>query len=230
MDNVKLEGQEFKFYAVGSVVEKSTELPSSGVRRTTLVLESNEPVGEGREPNRVQVFFYGPVGVEAADLNIGDTIAVEGRIGGRVKKDRADMERAFPYLSASKFEDVSAEDTQGFAFEARGKVARDPSFTETKGGTAHARVILERTYNSYLGPQSDQVELNAFRSEAMALAATTPGQEVYINGAVRSRTYETQDGQKRWTTDLFAREAIVLSQPQATAGAVGPKGPEGPAV
>lgn len=181
-------------------------MPSSGVRRTMIVLESNEPVADGREPNRVQVFFYGSAAVEAAGLNIGNVVAVEGRLGGHTKVDKAGMERAFPYLSGSRVAPVSTEEPQGFAFEARGKVALEPTFSETKGGTAHARVILERTYSSYLGPQAEKMEVNAFRTDAMTLAQTRPGQEVYVNGTVGSRTYETQDGQKRWTTDLFVRE------------------------
>lgn len=205
---------EFRFYGIGAVVGKETEMPADGVRRTTLILESNEDVGEGHEPNRARVFFRGPAAIEAAKVERGETVAVEGGLTGRIRPDKSGMERAFPTITGRKIEAVADDEPQGFAFQARGVVAREPSYTESQKGTAVAKVILERSYHGFLGTQASNVEITAFRTSAMTLRETQPGQEVYVEGAVRSRTYLSADGQTRWTTDLMVRDAIVLDTPQ----------------
>lgn len=208
---------EFKFYGIGTVVGKETEMPEDGVRRTTLILESNEEVGEGYEPNRARVFFRGPAAVEAAKVERGETVAVEGGLTGQIRTDKSGMERAFPTITGRKIEAVAADEPQGFAFQARGIVAREPSYSESQKGTAMSKVILERQYNGFLGPQASDIEITAFRTSAMTLREAQSGQEVYVEGAVRSRTYEA-NGQTRWTTDLMTRDAIVLDTPQAKVG------------
>lgn len=204
---------EFQFRGVGSVVSLETEMPDDGVRRKYLILESNEEVGEGYEPNRVRVFFRGPAAVEAAKLERGQAIAVEGGLSGQIRKDKSNMERAFPTVTGRKIEAVGEDESQGFVFRARGIVAREPSYAESDKGVARSKLILERTYNGFLGAQASDIEVAAFRNAAMTVREAKPGQEIYVEGAVRSRTYET-NGQTRWTTDLMAREAIVLDTPQ----------------
>lgn len=222
MDRVP-QNPEFKFLGIGSVISKETEMPVDGVRRTSLVLESNEEVAEGYEPNRVRVFFRGPAAVEAAKFENGQVVAVEGGLTGQIRTDKGGMERAFPTVTGRKIQEVEDPDEpQGFAFQARGIVAREPSYSESAKGTAMSKVILERQYNGFLGPQSSDIEITAFRNNAMVVRDSQPGQEVYIEGAVRSRTYEV-NGQTRWTTDLMARDAIVLDTPQAQVGQKAPQ-------
>ena len=207
---------EFKFYGVGTMVDMHTEMPEDGRRRTTVVLQSNEEVGPGREPNRVQVTFRGEAAVEAAKIETGTPVMVEGGLGGTMFTDKGGNKRAFAGVSGHKIAAAEPDELQGFVFQARGIVAHEPSYGETKGN-AMAKVILERSYNGFLGPQASDIEIAGFRAPAMLMREAKPGQEIYVEGSVRGRTY-MKDGQERWATDLVARDAIVLDTPQAKIG------------
>lgn len=210
-----LSAKVFVFHGVGTVVEKQTEMAANGVRRTTLVLE-DDPMPGDRAPNRVRVFFRRMGAVEAAGIEVGTTIEVEGRLGGNLKYDSKGNARAFPYVSGSEIRQVDpeADVLTGFRFTARGKVVEEPGVGETRGGVAHTRVLLGREYDSFQGPQTTEIEVNAFGANAMKLKDVKPGYDVYVEGGVASRTYEDkQTGEPRWTTDLFVREAIVLTEP-----------------
>jgi len=217
---------EFRWAGVGSIVENHTEMPEDGRRRTNVVLQSNEEVPAGREPNRVQVTFRGEVAERVAKLETGSVVGVKGGIGGTMITDKAGSKRAFASLSGYEIDtNVSPDEPQGFVFQARGAVAHEPSYGETKG-MAMSKVILGRQFNGFLGPQESNIEIGSWRAQAMVLREAQPGQEMYVEGVVRGRTYQ-KDGKERWATDLTARDVITLNAPEVDKQqqVAGPKGP-----
>lgn len=91
-----------------------------------------------------------------------------------------------------------------------GNLTRDPQMRATKTGKAVASfsVAVNRTYSA---PNGEQRELTDFVSVVAwgALAEAVgnqlkKGTRVFVEGRYSSRSYETQDGQKRYVTEVTA--------------------------
>lgn len=91
-----------------------------------------------------------------------------------------------------------------------GNLTRDPQMRATKTGRAVASfsVAVNRTYSAPNGEQrelTDFVNVVAWGSLAEAVGnQLKKGIRVFVEGRYSSRSYETQDGQKRYVTEVTA--------------------------
>ena len=91
-----------------------------------------------------------------------------------------------------------------------GNLTRDPQMRATKTGRAVASfsVAVNRTYSAPNGEQrelTDIVNVVAWGSLAEAVGnQLKKGTRVFVEGRYSSRSYETQDGQKRYVTEVTA--------------------------
>lgn len=91
-----------------------------------------------------------------------------------------------------------------------GNLTRDPQMRATKTGRAVASfsVAVNRTYSAPNGEQrelTDFVNVVAWGSLAEAVGnQLQKGTRVFVEGRYSSRSYETQDGQKRYVTEVTA--------------------------
>ena len=91
-----------------------------------------------------------------------------------------------------------------------GNLTRDPQMRATQTGRAVASfsVAVNRTYSAPNGEQrelTDFVNVVAWGSLAEAVGnQLKKGTRVFVEGRYSSRSYETQDGQKRYVTEVTA--------------------------
>jgi single-strand DNA-binding protein len=97
-----------------------------------------------------------------------------------------------------------------------GNLGRDPEMRYTPGGQAVTQftVAVNRNYKDSSGEWKEDTEW--FRVVAWGpLAERTAeylrkGRKVYVEGRLQTRSWEGQDGQKRYTTELIANTVTAL--------------------
>ncbi len=97
-----------------------------------------------------------------------------------------------------------------------GNLGADPEMRYTANGQAVTTfsVATSRTFNDASGERREETEW--FRVVAWARLAElcaqylTKGRQVYVEGRMQTRSWEGQDGQKRYTTELVAQEVKFL--------------------
>lgn len=114
-----------------------------------------------------------------------------------------------------------------------GNVGRDPEMRYTPGGKAVTQfsVAVSRRWTPPDGGESRE-ETEWFRIVAWDRLAETcnqlivKGRKVYIEGRLQTRSWEGQDGQKRYTTEVVASTMLLLDSRQQ--GPSGGRGDEAP--
>jgi single-strand DNA-binding protein len=97
-----------------------------------------------------------------------------------------------------------------------GNLGADPEMRYTGSGSAVTtfNVATNRQYTTREGEQRDETEW--FRVVAWNRLAEicsqylSKGRQVYVEGRMQTRSWEGQDGQKRYTTELIAQEVQFL--------------------
>jgi single-strand DNA-binding protein len=97
-----------------------------------------------------------------------------------------------------------------------GNLGRDPELRYTPTGqmVASLSVATNRRYKTASGEQREETEW--FNCQAFGRLAETcnqylaKGQQVYVEGRLTSRTYQTRDGQTRHSNDVTVREIQFL--------------------
>jgi single-strand DNA-binding protein len=103
-----------------------------------------------------------------------------------------------------------------------GNLTDDPELRFTPGGVAVAsfRIAVNRAYVNREGQRSEDTDyfrVNVWRQQAEHVAESlTKGARVVVVGRLRSRTYETADGEKRTAVEVEA-EVVGVSLQWATA-------------
>ncbi len=96
-----------------------------------------------------------------------------------------------------------------------GRLTRDPEMRTTGSGVAVTRftVAVSRPYNPQNGqPQTDFIGCIAWRRQAENIAKyCTKGTQVAVEGRIQTGSYDGQDGQKHYTTDIIADSVTFLS-------------------
>ncbi len=98
-----------------------------------------------------------------------------------------------------------------------GNLGRDPEMRYTPNGQAvtNFTVATNRRYTTSEGEQKEETEW--FRISVWGRQAETcnqyltKGQKVYVEGRLKSRSYETRDGQTRFENEIFATDVRFLS-------------------
>jgi len=95
-----------------------------------------------------------------------------------------------------------------------GRLTRDPELRYTGGGTAVASFTLavDRNYTNKQGErEADFIRITTWRKLAEVCANHLgKGRLVAVEGRIQTGSYETPEGQKRYTTDVVANEVRFL--------------------
>lgn len=104
-----------------------------------------------------------------------------------------------------------------------GNLTRDPDMRSTQTGISVCNFTIavnRRAKDANGNQQADFFNIVAWRNLAdLCGQYLVKGRKVAVVGAIQTRTYETQDGQKRTAVDIVADEVEFLSQAQGGAQA-----------
>jgi single-strand DNA-binding protein len=97
-----------------------------------------------------------------------------------------------------------------------GNLGADPEVRTTPGGTrvATLSVATSRTWTDRGGSQQEKTEWHRVvawdRLAEICERYLKKGDRVYVEGQIEYRQWEGQDGQTRYTTEIRAREMVML--------------------
>ncbi len=95
-----------------------------------------------------------------------------------------------------------------------GRLARDPEMRTTASGTNVTRftVAVSRPFQGQGGDRgADFINCIAWRRQAENIAKyCTKGSQVAVEGRIQTGSYDGQDGNKRYTTDIVADNVTFL--------------------
>lgn len=121
-----------------------------------------------------------------------------------------------------------------------GNLGRDPEmrYTPSGQGVTSFSVASSRRYTTSSGEQREETEwfnVNAWgRLAELCNQYLTKGQQVYVEGRLRSRSFEGRDGQMRFVNEInltdvqFLRGGAGVSEDRSLYGQGGGAGDEGP--
>lgn len=92
-----------------------------------------------------------------------------------------------------------------------GRLTKDPELKQTPQGVSVANFTLavERNYSKGEEKQTDFINIIAWRNTADFVSKYfTKGQLVAVRGRLQTRTWQDQNGQKRYATDVVADEVF----------------------
>jgi single-strand DNA-binding protein len=104
-----------------------------------------------------------------------------------------------------------------------GNLGADPEmrFTPSGNPVTSFRIAVNRVYNSPEGERKEETEWFSIvtwnRLAETCNQYLTKGQKVYIEGRLRTRTWDGQDGQKHYRTEVIANQVIFLDKKAAAA-------------
>lgn len=91
-----------------------------------------------------------------------------------------------------------------------GNLARDPELRFTKTGRAVAAFTVAAT-NTYIDSATNEtkeqtafINCVAWGKIGESVGACKKGERLFVNGRIQTRSYDTQDGQKRYVTEVVA--------------------------
>lgn len=99
-----------------------------------------------------------------------------------------------------------------------GNLGKDPEVRYLEGGIAVANfpVATTESFRDKLGNKQEQTEWHQIvlwrKLAEVAEKYLRKGQQVYIEGKIRSRSWEDKDGNKRYTTEIFGDVITILSR------------------
>lgn len=107
-----------------------------------------------------------------------------------------------------------------------GRLGRDPEVRYTQGGqtVANLRIATSERYTDRSGQVQESTEWHSVvvwgKQAELAKQYLTKGREVFVEGTLRTRQWQDQQGQKRYTTEVVARN-IQFVGGRGTAGGPG---------
>jgi single-strand DNA-binding protein len=100
-----------------------------------------------------------------------------------------------------------------------GNLGRDPEIRYTASGMAVANFTVatsERWKDKNSGEMQESTEWHRIvawgRLAEICGEYLSKGRQVYIEGRIQTREWDDKDGNKRWTTEIVAREMKMLGQ------------------
>lgn len=103
-----------------------------------------------------------------------------------------------------------------------GRLTRDPEMRTTTSGinSTSFTVAVSRTYSNQNGErETDFINCVAWRKQAENIAKyCTKGTQVAVEGRIQTRSYDAQDGTKRYVTEIIADNVTFLGRSNGTAG------------
>lgn len=107
-----------------------------------------------------------------------------------------------------------------------GNLGTDPEMRYTPSGSAVTsfRLAVTRTYTTSDGERRDETEWFTIvawqRLAELCNQFLSKGRRAYVDGRLKSRSWEGQDGQTRFVNEIVANQVIFLDRPS---DAVGPE-------
>jgi single-strand DNA-binding protein len=104
-----------------------------------------------------------------------------------------------------------------------GNLGADPEMRFTPGGNPVTafRIAVNRVFNSPEGERKEETEWVSIvawnRLAETCNQYLTKGQKVYVEGRLRTRSWDGQDGQKHYRTEVIANQVIFLDKKAAAA-------------
>lgn len=96
-----------------------------------------------------------------------------------------------------------------------GNLTRDPELTQTNSGISVCRIsiaVSRKFANQDGSRETDFFNVTAWRAIAENCAKyLKKGSKIAVVGSIQNRSYEAQDGSKRFTTDIMADEIEFLT-------------------
>ena len=105
-----------------------------------------------------------------------------------------------------------------------GNLTRDPEVRTTSSGTtvANFSVATNSVWNDAAGVRQEKTEFHNVvawgKLGEIVGQYLGKGRKVYVDGRLQTRDWETQDGQKRRTTEIVADTVIMLDRPSGAPG------------
>lgn len=97
-----------------------------------------------------------------------------------------------------------------------GNLTKDPELSETPNGIKVCRfgIAVQRKYGNEQGKkEADFFNVIAWRGLAESVAKyLEKGSKAGVSGSLQTRTYDANDGSKRYATEIVADEVEFLSQ------------------
>ncbi len=99
-----------------------------------------------------------------------------------------------------------------------GNVGKDPEVRYLEGGigVANFPVATTESFRDKMGNKQEQTEWHQIvlwrKLAEVAEKYVKKGQQVYIEGKIRSRSWEDKEGNKRYTTEIFGDVLTILSK------------------
>ncbi|MCH6561833.1 MAG: single-stranded DNA-binding protein [Myxococcales bacterium] len=120
-----------------------------------------------------------------------------------------------------------------------GNLGRDPELRYTQGGQAVANFTLATTESITKrdGEREDRTEWHRIvawgKLAEICGEYLSKGKQIYLEGRIQTREWEDKEGNKRWTTEIVARNMQMLGRRSEGTGAGEPgepsSGSSGPA-
>ena len=99
-----------------------------------------------------------------------------------------------------------------------GNLANDPEAFTTQSGISRStfRIAVQRRFANAQGVrEADFFTVVAWRQTAdFCNRYLTKGRKVAVEGSIQNRSYDAQDGTKRYVTEVIADEVEFISSPQ----------------
>lgn len=109
-----------------------------------------------------------------------------------------------------------------------GNVGQDPDIRSTASGTrvANLRLATNERRRDRDGQWSDHTEWHTLvvwgRMVDVVEQYVNKGRQLYIEGVLRTRSWEQQDGQKRYATEIHVRELKLLGGGRSSSSSTAP--------
>ncbi|MDI6600192.1 MAG: single-stranded DNA-binding protein [Thermoanaerobacteraceae bacterium] len=105
-----------------------------------------------------------------------------------------------------------------------GRLTKDPELRFTSGnGVAVTTFTLavDRNFSNQQGERiADFIPIVVWRKLAEVCANNlTKGQQIAVSGRIQTRSWDGNDGKKRWTTEVVADEVKFLGKPSSSSSA-----------
>ncbi len=112
--------------------------------------------------------------------------------------------------------------------EVIGNITRDPELRKTPNGDSVCSFALATNFSwkDRSGQEQKRTEYHnvvAWGALSESISKLKKGQKVYVAGRLQTRSWDTPDGQKRWTTEIIADRALALGivDPELSQGSMG---------
>jgi len=117
-----------------------------------------------------------------------------------------------------------------------GNLGRDPEVKYTQSGTAVANlnVATNEVWTDKAGQKQERTEWHrvvVWGKQAQVVSEyLSKGKQVYVEGALQTRSWDDREGNKRYTTEIRATRVLMLGRAEGARAEPEAGGPEGETV